>query len=198
MIKSFFESRYTLWVLLALPLVWVLFAYGTGRLYYGEVVHLTGEFSARLMIVAMAATPLLLMFPGKAATRWLIRHRRAFGVGSFAYAAAHTLVYIDRTELAADLIDDALDPAYLTGWLALLIFSLLALTSNDAAVRRLKSAWRRLHRFVYVAAVLTFAHWLLVAFNPGPALAHLTLLGLLEGFRVWKQARIRTLARRMP
>ena len=198
MIKSVLESRYTLWAFLALPLVWALFGYGTGRLYYGEVVHMTGEFSARLMIVAMAATPLLLMFPGKAPPRWLIRHRRAFGVGSFVYATAHTLVYVDRTGVITDLIDDALDPGYLTGWIALLIFTALALTSNDASVRRLKSAWRRLHRFVYVAAVLTFVHWLLVAFSPGPALAHLALLALLEGFRLWKQARIRTLARRMP
>lgn len=198
MIKSFLNSRYTLWAFLALPLAWALFGYATGGLYYGEVVHLTGEFSARLMIVAMAATPLVMMFPGKTPTRWLIRHRRAFGVSSFAYAAAHTLVYVDRTGVIADLIDDALDPAYLTGWIALLIFTALALTSNDASVRRLKTAWRRLHRFVYVAAVLTFVHWLLVAFSPGPALAHLTLLALLEGFRVWKQARIRTLARRMP
>jgi sulfoxide reductase heme-binding subunit YedZ len=196
MIRSILNSRYTLWLVLALPLLWATWGYATGRLFYGEVVHLSGEFSARLMIVAMAATPLVLMFPGKAPSRWLMRHRRAFGVGSFVYAAVHTLVYLDKTAMLADVIDDAADAGYLTGWIALLIFATLALTSNDASVRRLRSAWRRLHKLVYVAAVLTFAHWLLVAFSPGPALAHLALLGGLEGFRIWKQGRIRALARR--
>ncbi len=188
-------TKAVLWLLLAVPFAYLVWAYLTERLFYGEIVHVTGELSARLMIVAMAATPIALMLPGQSVSRWLMRHRRAFGVASFAYAALHTVVYVGRTGLLADVVDEASDPGYLTAWVAFAAFAILALTSNDLSVRMLKAGWRRLHRLVYIAAVLVFAHWLLVAFNPGGAFLHLGVLAGLEGYRVWKQRRIRRAAR---
>ena len=188
-------TKAVLWLLLAVPFAYLVWAYLTERLFYGEIVHVTGELSARLMIVAMAATPIALMLPGQSVSRWLMRHRRALGVASFAYAALHTVVYVGRTGLLADVVDEASDPGYLTAWVAFAAFAILALTSNDLSVRMLKAGWRRLHRLVYIAAVLVFAHWLLVAFNPGGAFLHLGVLAGLEGYRVWKQRRIRRAAR---
>ncbi len=188
-------SKALLWLLLAVPFVYLVVSYAAERLFYGEVVHISGELSARLLIVAMAATPLALMLPGQAVSRWLMRHRRSFGVASFAYAALHTAVYVARTDLLADVLDEATDPGYLTAWLAFAIFFVLAVTSNDAAVRLLKAGWRRLHKLVYVAAVLAFAHWVLVAFNPGSAYLHLAVLAALETYRIWKQQRLRSAAR---
>ena len=191
-------SKLLLWLLLAAPLVYVVFAYATERLFYGEVVHITGELSARLLIAAMTATPLTLMLPGQPVSRWLMRHRRSFGVASFAYAALHTLVYVERTGMLTDVIDEAVDPGYLTAWIALAGFPVLAATSNDASVRWLKEGWKRLHRLVYLAAVLAFAHWVLVAFNPGAAYLHVGILAGLEAYRVWKQRRIRGAGRDAP
>ena len=188
-------TKAVLWLLLAVPFAYLVWAYLTERLFYGEIVHVTGELSARLMIMAMAATPIALMLPGQSVSRWLMRHRRALGVASFAYAALHTVVYVGRTGLLADVVDEASDPGYLTAWVAFAAFAILALTSNDLSVRMLKAGWRRLHRLVYIAAVLVFAHWLLVAFNPGGAFLHLGVLAGLEGYRVWKQRRIRRAAR---
>lgn len=168
----------------------------TGRLFYGEVVHTSGELSVRLLMLAMSATPLLLMFPGRGLPRWLMRHRRTFGVASFAFALLHTIVYLENNVVFDEIIADAGEAGYLTGWLALLVFLPLALTSNDRSMRFLKKAWGKLHRLVYPAAILGFAHWLLVAFNPGPAIAHLLIIAGLEAYRIWKQARLRTLSRR--
>lgn len=187
---------YIVWALLAAPFAWYVGGYLTGRLFYGEVVHATGVLSTRLMMLALAATPLMLVFPGQAVPRWIMRHRRAFGVASFAYAALHTAVYVERETAWSAIVADARALEYATGWIALLIFGLLAATSNDAAVRRLRLAWRRLHRLVYVAALLTFAHWLLVAFDPLPAAIHLAVIAALEAYRVWRQRRIRAAARR--
>ncbi|MDH4109405.1 MAG: ferric reductase-like transmembrane domain-containing protein [Gammaproteobacteria bacterium] len=185
--------RYLLWLALAMPFGWMLTRYRAGELYYGEVVHLSGELSVRLMMLAMAATPLLLMFPGRAAPRWLMRNRRYFGVASFAYAGLHTAVYADRTGIAADIVAEAATIEYLTGWVALLIFLALAATSNDRSVRWLRDGWKRLHRWVYGAAVLSFLHWVLVAFDPLPAYLHLALLAALEAYRLH---RIRLISRR--
>lgn len=183
--------RYLLWAALGLPCIAIGAAYLTGRLFYGEAVHLSGEWSARLLIATLAATPLALMFPGRPSTRWLLRNRRYFGVASFAYAALHTLIYVDKTRSLPTLLDDAVAPEYLTGWIATLVFAVLAATSNDASVRFLRRAWKSLHRWVYLAAVLSFVHWLLVAFDPLPAAVHLVLLAGLESYRVWKVAAIR-------
>jgi sulfoxide reductase heme-binding subunit YedZ len=58
-------------------------------------------------------------------------------------------------------------------------------------VHKLGRAWKRLHRLVYLAAALTFAHWLLVAFDIVPGLVHLAVLGALEGYRIVHKARHR-------
>lgn len=188
-------SPFVLWTLLAVPGVVAMLGYWRGQLFYGEVIHLTGEWSIRLLIVALAATPLVLLLPGRAVPRWLLSNRRYFGVASFAYAALHTAVYIEREEEWATVLADAVSPGYLTAWIATAIFLALAVTSNDASVRWLRRSWKALHRLVYLGAALSFAHWLLVAFNPVPAVLHLALLAALEAIRIW---RIRSLRGRRP
>ena len=187
--KRIIDSPYFLWLLLGLPGAVMVVRYATGATFYGEVVHVTGDFSARLLIATMAVTPLRLMFPGRAWVKWLVLRRRYLGVATFGYATLHTVVYLARTGVLGDILADAAEPGLLTGWLALAIFVPLAITSNDASVRRLRRIWKRLHRWVYAAAVLTFAHWVLTAFDPVPGLIHLSVLVALEGYRLWKTAR---------
>lgn len=185
------RARLFLWLVLLLPGLVISWRYANGTMFYGEVIHATGEWSIRLMMLAMAATPVMLALPGKVFSRWLMKNRRYFGVASFFYALLHTVVYLDKTALLADIIEEAFAPEYLTGWIATLIFAVLAATSNDASVRWLKRAWKAVHRAVYVAAILAFAHWVLVAFNPLPAILHIAILAAFEGYRVWKLASIR-------
>jgi sulfoxide reductase heme-binding subunit YedZ len=186
MLRRLVDSHYFLWLLLVLPGAVTLIGYINGEAFYGEVLHFTGEFSARLLIVAMAITPLRLMFPGRRWVGWLIQRRRYFGVAAFGYAALHTGVYMARIGVVGDVLADAAEPGILTGWLAFAILIPLAITSNEWSVRRMRRWWKRIHRWVYAAALLTFAHWLLVAFDIVPGLIHLLVLGALEGYRVWK------------
>jgi len=173
-------------MLLTLPGAVTVINYINGETFYGEVVHFTGELSARLLIVTMAITPLRLMFPGRRWIGWLMQRRRYFGVATFGYAALHTGVYAARLKLPAEMLAEAAEPGILTGWLALAIFIPLAITSNAWSVRRFGRWWKRIHRWVYAAALLTFAHWLLVAFDVVPGLIHLLVLGVLESYRIWK------------
>ncbi len=188
------KTRYFVWFVLSLPFISTVVDYSGGRLIFAEVIHASGEMSARLLILALLATPLLLMFPGKAFPRWLTKNRRYLGIASFAYAVLHTAVYLEKAHWWADILDDARTPAIGAGWVALIVLLALAATSNDYAVRRLKSSWKKLHRLVYAAAVLAFVHWLLVTSAAIVALAHLTLLALFEGYRVWKLKQIATTA----
>jgi methionine sulfoxide reductase heme-binding subunit len=177
------NSRRVLAALLALPWALIALGYLTERLFYGEVVHATGEWAIRLTMAALIVTPLRRLFPHRAWTGWFVQRRRYLGVAAFAYAALHAAVYAQRAGLPK-ILDEAVELGMLTGWIAFAILLPLALTSNDASVRRLGPVWKRLHRLVYVATVLAFAHWVLVAFDPFAAYVHIAVLAVFEAVRL--------------
>ena len=170
--------------LLAIPWAWLAFGYLTGRLFYGEMVHASGDWAIWCLMAALAVTPLHRLFPRQAWTAWLLPRRRYLGVAAFAYAALHAAVYVLRQGELPRILAEALEAGLLTGWLAFAIFVPLALTSNDASMRKLGRAWKRLHRAVYAAAVLSFAHWILTAFDPTTAYAHLMVLAAIQTGRL--------------
>ncbi|AKM08738.1 sulfite oxidase heme-binding subunit YedZ [Pelagerythrobacter marensis] len=187
------NRRPLLWALLALPGVWIAWRWwATPEAYgFGHAIGDSGDWAAWLLMVTLAVTPARLLFRRQRWTLWLMRRRRDLGVASFAYAAGHTAIYVtDRASLPA-IIDAAGSPDMLTGWLALALFIPLAVTSNDVAVRALKRSWKRLHRLVYPAAILTFVHWVLAAFDPTTAYIHIGVLAAVELLRVWLQRRQR-------
>lgn len=177
-------SRGLLWALLALPAAVIGGLYVTDVITYGRVLHVTGETSVRLLIVTLAATPLRLMFPRAGWTAWLMRRRRDLGVATFGYALFHAAAYLARKAQLDIILAEGRQPELLTGWLALLILLALAATSNNLSVRWLGRSWKRLHRLVYPAAILTFAHWLLEAFTLDQALIHAAVLIGLEATRL--------------
>jgi sulfoxide reductase heme-binding subunit YedZ len=184
------NSRYLLWLILACPLTWFANGWRAEGLLYGEMIHVSGDLSARLLILTMAITPLRLMFPGARWPMWLLHRRRYFGVAAFAYGMLHTVIYIDRKQSLGLILEEGADFSIWTGWIALAIFIALAATSNDASVRRLKRGWKKLHRWVYPAAILVFVHWIFVAFSFVPGLVHLSVLVFFEAGRVWKKRKI--------
>jgi len=188
------NSRYFLWTVLALPLAWMANGLRDGDLIYGEIIHASGEVSARLLLLSLAVTPLRLFFSGSNWPNWLLRRRRYFGIAAFVYAAMHTLVYLDRKMGSGLLLQEAMEFSMWTGWLALAVFVPLAITSNDASVRRLRRAWKKLHRWVYLAALLTFTHWIFVAFDFVPGLIHFLVLLVLEAYRIWKRRQLKLLS----
>ncbi len=184
------NSHYFIWALLALPAVPMTLAllFGEpegGRSVAEGLLHPTGEFSARFMIIAMIITPLRMLFPSAAFWRWMVKRRRYFGVAAFGYAALHTLCYIiDMGSLGA-ILGEALLFGIWTGWLAFAIFVPLAVTSHDYFLRKLGRYWKPLQRWVYLAAVATLLHWMFVHNHFGPALVHFVPLAGLEAYRIW-------------
>lgn len=182
-------SPYSLWVILALPALGMTYelATSTNPRIYHILVHPSGEFSARFMIIAMLATPLMLLFKGWRGPRWLKKNRRYFGVAAFFYAAAHTVFYlIDKSSVERVLTE--LPRLYIwTGWIAFVIFIPLAVTSLDYFVRIMGPRWKQLQRWTYPAAVLTLVHWAALHNwrSPEAAVIHFAPLILLEAYRIW-------------
>lgn len=182
-------SPYLLWLILALPgagMAWELATSTDPRIVH-ILLHPTGEFSARFLIIALLASPLLLLFRKARFPRWLRQNRRYFGVASFAYAAAHTVLYvIDRGTLDR-MVEQLPRLDIWTGWLAFVIFVPLAVTSADWALKAMGPAWKTLQRWTWPAAVLTLVHWASLHDwgNPWAALAHFGPLAALEAYRLW-------------
>lgn len=189
--RRLLNSPYLFWLVLAAPGVWWLQAYAREILFYGEFVHASGVLSVRLLIVTLALTPLARLFPRAPWLHWLRRRRRYLGVATFAYALLHAAVYLERQQTFDRILEDAMAAAMWTGWVALVVLLVLAATSNDASVRRLGRRWPLLHRAVYAAAVLSFAHWILSAFDPVPGYIHLGILAGLESIRLYRRSRRR-------
>ncbi len=193
-VKTILNSPYFLWTALALPFGALINAFRAGDLFYGEMMHASGELSARLLLLSLAITPLRLFFSESNWPNWLLHRRRYFGVAAFIYAILHTAVYLDRKIGSGLLLQEAAEFSMWTGWLAMAILVPLAMTSNNAAVRWLKRTWKKLHRWVYLAAILTFIHWIFVAFSFVPGLIHFLILLVLETYRIWKRTQLKLLS----
>ncbi len=192
MLKGAINTRAFIWALLALPSVPMILALvsdqpaTTGKPVAEMLLHPTGRFSARFLIIAMILTPMRMLFPASKFWIWMMKRRRYFGVAAFAYAAFHTTLYlVDMGSLRA-VLGEALALGIWTGWVALFVFFPLAVTSNDWSVRRMGPTWKTLQRWIYLAAVCTLLHWIFVHNNIGPALVHFVPLAGLEAYRLWR------------
>jgi sulfoxide reductase heme-binding subunit YedZ len=122
-----------------------------------EALHFTGQWAVRFLLATLALTPVQRVF------RWsrVALIRRMLGVGAFAWAAGHLLLYIASQGYdLAHVVSEIVLRYYLTiGFVALTGLALLAATSTDGMVSRLGPWWKRLHRIVYGIAALAILHF---------------------------------------
>lgn len=190
--KSILKSRPFLWLVLALPGLWIGWRWlmTPDEYGYGHAIGESGDWAAWLLMATLAVTPIKLLFRKQAWAIWLMRRRRDLGVASFAYAAGHTVMYLWKKGSLGLVLAELDQDFILVGWLALALFVPLAVTSNDLSMRMLKRSWKSLHRLVYPAAVLTFLHWVWSAFDPTTAWIHVGILAAIELMRIviqWRQ-----------
>ena len=183
------DRKPLLWALLAVPAAHIVYRYFAENLWPDELVAPTGEWSARLIIVALMLTPLSMLLPRVRLIDWLIRRRRAFGVAAFCYALLHLAFYVAEMETLANMLAELGAPGIWTGWAALLLMLPLALTSNDAAMRALKGGWKKLQRLAYPVALLTLVHWIVVHNAPLEAAVQFAPLAVLESYRIARMLR---------
>lgn len=110
-------------------------------------------------IATLLPTNLRIVFPqSKQATmpKWLLKNRRLIGVLSFCLALGHGYLLVVKRDF--DFFDPSTFWVYIQGVLTFIIFTLLAVTSNDWSMRRLKKNWKRLHSLTYLAMFLLTWH----------------------------------------
>ena len=145
----------------------------------------TGEWTLRFLIVALAMTPLRHITNQVEFTR----HRRMIGLFALFYATVHLIVWLmfvlEFRWFA--IAEEIFDRPYITvGFSAYLILLALGITSPRFMVRKLGKNWKRLHKLVYLAAILGVLHLLwILRLDIAPAAFYGALVALLLGYRAW-------------
>ncbi len=143
------------------PALWTALSFAMGWLQpqpYTAAIREIGLWTIRLIFIALAITPL------RQILQWsrLILVRRMIGVAAFAYALTHLSLYTaDQMFDLAKVVSEIVQRIYLTiGFAAVIGLSALAATSTDGMIRRLGGRnWQRLHRLVYLIALLAVVHY---------------------------------------
>ena len=124
--------------------------------------HKYGELSLIFLILTLSITPLLKILKVN-----LLKYRRCFGLVTFYYVISHILIYlIFDIGLSLDLLVSDLKKRYyiIAGFFSFILLIPLAVTSSDKAVKRLSpKTWKRLHKLVFIALLLSIIHFILLS-----------------------------------
>ncbi|HSM08761.1 MAG TPA: protein-methionine-sulfoxide reductase heme-binding subunit MsrQ [Gemmatimonadota bacterium] len=172
-----------MWIAAATPGAWLAFEFWQDRLSANPIedvmLHL-GWWGLVFLVASLAVTPL------RRLTGWnrIIRWRRFFGLWAFAYLTSHFLTYLVLDQFFAweFILEDIVErPFILSGFAAWLLLIPLAATSTKGWIRRLGKRWSRLHKLVYLSAVLGLLHfyWKVKADTREPLVFALIVLVLL-------------------
>ena len=170
----------------------VLAVFGLSGLSLGanpieELIHQLGKWGLKFLLITLAVTPLRFL----TGRNWLIRFRRMLGLFAFFYILMHFLTYAgldQRFDLAVILEDIAERPFITIGFIAFLLLIPLAVTSTNRMMKRLGRRWQKLHRLVYVIAVLGVWHfyWQVKLDTLEPVI-YAAILAALLGYRIWRR-----------
>ena len=144
-----------------LPLAVLAWDYWQGGLSVNpiqDVTLRTGKYALVLLVLSLACTPINTVFGYKP----VLRLRRPLGLYAFMYVGLHLLIFVglDYGFDPALIREAILEKRYaLVGFTAFLILLPLAVTSTKGWMRRLGRLWKRLHRWVYLAALMAVLHF---------------------------------------
>jgi len=124
-----------------------------------EITHFTGEWTLIFICLTLAMSPL------KRFTNFnfWIKIRRMLGLFVFFYASLHLLTYvgIDYRFSLQPIFDDVLKKKYIfVGFAAWILLIPLTITSSQKMMFLLKQNWKKLHRLIYVIAILGSLHFI--------------------------------------
>lgn len=182
-----------LWLLCAVPFAGLMVGLATDQLGANpaeKLIRETGEWTLRWLWLTLAVSPLR----EAASLPALLRYRRSLGVTVFVYAVLHFLAYawLDKGLVLDDIIKDVYKRNFiLVGLAALVLMTPLALTSFNAAIRKLGGKrWQALHKLVYAVALLGLLHfyWKKAAKNDvSEVMVYAVILAVLLGWRAMRK-----------
>ena len=183
--KKYFKP--SVFILSTVPFIIILYKIFLSKLGpepIKAITHHTGEWTLLFIIFTLAISPL------KQITNmniW-ISIRRMLGLFVFFYASLHMLTYVgldyrfDINEISKDILTKRFIFVGFAAWLLLIP---LALTSSKKMMNILKHYWKKIHRLIYLIALLGVTHFIwLVKKDITEPLIYLLIILFLLAFRV--------------
>ena len=184
MIKYFKPGIFFLSLIPFIVIIYKIYFNQLGPEPVKEITHHTGEWTLIFICLTLSMTPLKRLTN---LTIW-IKFRRMLGLFIFFYATLHMLTYVvidyrlDFSSISKDILTKRFIFVGFAAWLLLLP---LTLTSSRKAVMFLKDKWKKLHRLIYVIAILGVVHFLwLVKFDITEPLIYAAIILVLLLFRI--------------
>ncbi|WYM03263.2 MAG: ferric reductase-like transmembrane domain-containing protein [Gloeotrichia echinulata CP02] len=121
--------------------------------------NLLGFLSLFAYICTLLPSNIRVVFPAIKKSKIIIKllqYRREIGVLAFLLAVGHGYLLVIKRNF--DFFDIKTYGVYIHGSATFIIFTLLAFTSNNWSVKKLKANWRQLHKLTYLAMFLLFWH----------------------------------------
>lgn len=160
------RTKWVFYLLLALPVAWLISAVVQDQLGANPAETLNkklGKFTLYLFLLNLYWGSFEALINNRILKPWFPL-RRTVGVATFIYACLHFGSYFLREGEFDVAFHQLIQKPYLIfGLLSLLVLLLLAATSNNYSLRKLKwKKWKGLHRLVYFAFFLISIHILLI------------------------------------
>jgi sulfoxide reductase heme-binding subunit YedZ len=151
------------------------------------VHHFLGQTAIRVLLLTLAVSPI------RDITGWapIAIIRRRLGLAAFFYGVAHLIAYLwlEKNWSIPGLAKDAVTLTYVAvGLAALALMIPLALTSNNASIKKLgRRTWEKLHWLIFPLAILAVIHHALTlkGFYAEPMIQAAILAALL-GWRLYR------------
>lgn len=186
--QRIFYTKCLIWVFAFIPIIRLVWLGVNDDLTANPVEFVersTGTWALVFLLLSLSMTPIRLLTKQV----WQIQLRRLLGLWMFFYACLHitTYVWLDYGFVWQDIAKDIIKHPYvIVGFTAYLLTIPLAITSNSAMIKRLKTKWKTLHQSVYLIGILAILHfWWLVKKDVTEPFYYGSVLVILLGIRVY-------------
>ncbi len=155
--------RFVIFLTSLIPLAFVVYKTVSNQLGADPakaIVLFTGTWAFYFLLITLAVTPLKRL----ANQSWLMAHRRMLGLFTVFYASLHLFAYLifiiglDFSSFGSELVKR---PYILLTIPAIILLIVMGVTSTKGMMRRLGKNWAKLHKSIYMVAVLAWLHVLL-------------------------------------
>ena len=159
MIKYFKPSIFILSTIPFLIIIYKIFFNKLGPEPVKEITHFTGEWTLIFICLTLSMSPLKKLTN----LNYWVKIRRMLGLFVFFYASLHLFTYvgIDYRFSWQPIFDDVVKKKYIfVGFAAWVLLIPLTITSSQKMIIMLKQNWKKLHRLIYVIAILGSLHFI--------------------------------------
>ncbi|MDA9696993.1 sulfoxide reductase heme-binding subunit YedZ [Candidatus Pelagibacter sp.] len=124
-----------------------------------EITHFTGEWTLIFICLTLSMSPLKKLTN----LNYWVKIRRMLGLFVFFYASLHLFTYIgiDYRFSWQPIFDDVVKKKYIfVGFAAWVLLIPLTITSSQKMMLLLKQNWKKLHKLIYLIAILGSLHFI--------------------------------------